>query len=188
MQVTRKGIILLQERTGGRIEIRGVPASGKRHKEREMQKGRNARYWNEFKVGEVIDTVGRTVESGDVSLFAGLSGDFNPVHLNELHAKKSQFGTRIAHGLLTLAITSGQMNCTGLFEGTTIGFLGMDKVRFSNPVRFGDTVLTTATITEVRKSGQKNDRGVVSMTITVKNQNDETVLTYDQALLMAAAA
>jgi len=153
-----------------------------------MQKGRNARYWNEFKVGEVIETVGRTVESGDVSLFAGLSGDFNPVHLNELHAKKSQFGTRIAHGLLTLAITSGQMNGTGLFEGTTIGFLGMDKVRFSNPVRFGDTVLTTATITEVRQSDKKNDRGVVSMTITVRNQKDETVLTYDQALLMAAAA
>jgi len=153
-----------------------------------MQKGRNARYWNEFKVGEVIETVGRTVESGDVSLFAGLSGDFNPVHLNELHAKKSQFGTRIAHGLLTLAITSGQMNGTGLFEGTTIGFLGMDKVRFSNPVRFGDTVLTAATITEVRQSGKENDRGVVSMTITVKNQNDETVLTYDQALLMAGAA
>ena len=153
-----------------------------------MRKGRNARYWNEFKVGEVIETVGRTVESGDVSLFAGLSGDFNPVHLNELHAKKSQFGTRIAHGLLTLAITSGQMNGTGLFEGTTIGFLGMDNVRFSNPVRFGDTVLTTATITEVRQSGKKNDRGVVSMTITVKNQKDETVLTYDQALLMAGAA
>ena len=153
-----------------------------------MQKGRNARYWNEFKVGEVIETVGRTVESGDVSLFAGLSGDFNPVHLNELHAKKSQFGTRIAHGLLTLAITSGQMNGTGLFEGTTIGFLGMDKVRFSSPVRFGDTVLTAATITEVRQSGKKNDRGVVSMTITVKNQKEETVLTYDQALLMAGAA
>jgi 3-hydroxybutyryl-CoA dehydratase len=187
MQVARKGIILLHERTGGRIEIRDVPASSMRHKEREMQKGRNARCWSEFKVGEVIETVGRTVESGDVSLFAGLSGDFNPVHLNELHAKKSQFGTRIAHGLLTLAITSGQMNGTGLFEGTTIGFLGMDKVRFSNPVRFGDTVLTTATITEVRQSDKKNDRGVVSMTITVKNQKDETVLTYDQALLMAAA-
>src|SRR5258708_22768651 len=101
-----------------------------------MQKGRNARYWNQFKVGEVIETVGRTVESGDVSLFAGLSGDFNPVHLNELHAaKKSQFGTRIAHGLLTLAITSGQMNATGLFEGTTIGSLGRDTSRFSNPVR-----------------------------------------------------
>src|SRR5260370_41675770 len=153
-----------------------------------MWKGRNARYWNEFKVGEAIETVGRTVESGDVSLFAGLSGDFNPVHLNELHAQKSPFGTRIAHGLLTLAITSGQMNGTGLFEGTTIGFLGLDKVRFSNPVRFGDTVLPTATINEVRQSGKNNDRGVGSMTITVKSRKDEAVLTDDHALLMYAEA
>src|ERR1700758_2424292 len=153
-----------------------------------MFKGRNAKYWNEFKVGEVIETAGRTIESGDVNFIAGMSGDFNPAHINEVHAKNMEFGTRIAPGLLTLAVPSGQMNGPGLFEGTTIGFLGMDKVRFSNPVRFGDTVLTTATITEVRKSGQKNDRGVVSMTITVKNQKDETVLTYDQALLMAAAA
>jgi len=152
-----------------------------------MFKGRNAKYWNEFKVGEVIETAGRTIESGDVNLFAGLSGDFNPAHINEVHAKKTQFGTRIAHGLLTLAVTSGQMNGTGLFEGTTIGFLGMDKVRFSNPVRFGDTVLTTAKITDVRPSAKKNDRGVVSMTITVQNQKGETVLTYDQALLMSSA-
>ena len=152
-----------------------------------MFKGRNAKFWNEFKAGEVIETAGRTIESGDVNLFAGLSGDFNPAHINEVHAKKTQFGTRIAHGLLTLAVTSGQMNGTGLFEGTTIGFLGMDKVRFSNPVRFGDTLLTTAKITDVRQSAKKNDRGVVSMTITVKNQKEETVLTYDQALLMSGA-
>ena len=67
-----------------------------------MFKGRNAKYWNEFKVGEVIETAGRTIESGDVNLFAGLSGDFNPAHINEVHAKKTQFGTRIAHGPLQL--------------------------------------------------------------------------------------
>lgn len=153
-----------------------------------MFKGRNAKYWNEFKVDEIIDTAGRTIESGDVNLFAGLSGDFNPAHINEVHAKTTQFGTRIAHGLLTLAVTSGQMNGTGLFEGTTIGFLGMDNVRFSNPVRFGDTVLTTCKITGTRKSSKQNDRGVVSMTITVKNQHGDTVLTYDQALLMSGEA
>ena len=100
-----------------------------------MQKGRNARYWNEFKVGEVIETVGRTVESGDVSLFAGLSGDFNPVHLNELHAKKSQFGTRIAHGLLTLAITSGQMK-HGSFRGNDdrLSWLGQGSLLKSSQV------------------------------------------------------
>ena len=149
-----------------------------------MSKSRNAKYWHDFQVGEVIETGGRTIESGDVNLFAGLSGDFNPVHVNQVYAEKGMFGARIGHGLLTLAVTSGQMNQTGMFEGTTIGFLGMDNVRFSSPVRFGDTVLTTATITSTRESN-KPGRGVVAMTITSKNQRGETVLTYDQALLMA---
>ena len=149
-----------------------------------MSKSRNAKYWHDFEVGEVINTSGRTIESGDVNLFAGLSGDFNPVHVNQLFAEKGQFGERVAHGLLTLAVSSGQMNQTGMFEGSTIGFLGMDNVRFSNPVRFGDTVLTTAKITSVRESS-KSGRGVVAMTITCTNQRGETVLTYDQALLMA---
>lgn len=152
-----------------------------------MLKGRNARYWNEFEVGEKLETNGRTIESGDVNLFAGLSGDFNPVHVNEVFAKKGMFGERVAHGLLTLAVTSGQMNQMGLFEGTTIGFLGMNNVKFSNPVRFGDTILTTATITDVRATSKKG-RGVVAMSISVVNQKNETVLTYDQALLMAEAS
>lgn len=149
------------------------------------QRGRNARTWDNFQVGETIETVGRTIESGDVALFAGLSGDFNPVHVNEVYAKQGVYGARIAHGLLTLAVTSGQINGTGMFEGTTVGFLGLNNVKFSNPVRFGDTILTTVTVTDVRPSS-KPGRGIVAMRIVVVNQNGETVLTYDQALLMAA--
>src|SRR6185369_12950364 len=75
-----------------------------------MNKPRNAKYWNEFKVGEIIETGGRTIESGDVNLFAGLSGDFNPNHVDQVYAEtKGLFGSRIGHGLLTLAVTSGQM-------------------------------------------------------------------------------
>ena len=65
-----------------------------------------------FVVGETLQTVGRTIESGDVGLFAGLSGDFNPAHTNVVYAADGQFGVRIAHGLLTLAVSSGQMNQT----------------------------------------------------------------------------
>jgi 3-hydroxybutyryl-CoA dehydratase len=148
--------------------------------------GVRALHWDEFSNGQILQTGGRTIESGDVNLFAGLSGDFNPMHVNEAHARTSLFGTRIAHGLLTLAVSSGQLNQLGVFEGTTIGFLGMDNVRFSNPVRFGDTVTTRATITETRASRQPG-RGIVSMGIEVVNQNDETVLSYDQALLMSGS-
>jgi 3-hydroxybutyryl-CoA dehydratase len=149
--------------------------------------GARARHWHDFFVGETLQTVGRTIESGDVGLFAGLSGDFNPVHTNAVYAADGQFGVRIAHGLLTLAVSSGQMNQTGMFEGTTIGFLGMTDVRFSNPVRFGDTVTTRATITNTRASRSKPDRGVVEMRIEVVNQHDELVLSYDQALLMSGS-
>jgi acyl dehydratase len=148
--------------------------------------GTRAKHWHDFTVGERISTVGRTIEAGDVSLFAGLSGDFNPMHVNEQHASQSVFGTRIAHGLLTLAVTSGQLNGTGVFEGTAIGFLGMTNARYSNPVRFGDTVNTVFTITNARESS-KGGRGIVEMTVEVRNQNDEIVLTYDQAMLMTAA-
>ena len=149
--------------------------------------GARARHWDDFVVGEVLRTVGRTIDNGDVVLFTGLSGDFNPVHTNAVYAADGQFGERIAHGLLTLAVSSGQMNQTGMFEGTTIGFLGMTDVRFSNPVRFGDTVTTRATITNTRASSSKPDRGVVEMRIEVLNQHDQLVLSYDQALLMSAS-
>jgi acyl dehydratase len=149
--------------------------------------GARARHWDDFVPGEVLRTVGRTIDNGDVVLFTGLSGDFNPVHTNAVYAADGQFGERIAHGLLTLAVSSGQMNQTGMFEGTTIGFLGMTDVRFSNPVRFGDTVTTRATITSTRASSSKPDRGIVEMRIEVVNQRDELVLSYDQALLMSAS-
>ena len=149
-----------------------------------MAVGSRARSWNDFTVGERLVTAGRTIESGDVSLFAGLSGDFNPMHIDAVHAGEAMFGTRIAHGLLTLAVSSGQLNQLGVFEGTTLGFLGLDNVRFSNPVRFGDTVTSSATITDTRASS-KPGRGVVSMRIEVTRQDNVTVLTYDQALLMS---
>lgn len=151
-----------------------------------MTVGSRAKSWDDFAVGERLVTAGRTIESGDVHLFAGLSGDFNPMHIDEVHASEAMFGTRIAHGLLTLAVSSGQLNQLGVFEGTTLGFLGLDNVRFSNPVRFGDTVTTSATITDTRASS-KPGRGVVSMQIEVTRQDGVAVLNYDQALLMSGS-
>jgi 3-hydroxybutyryl-CoA dehydratase len=145
------------------------------------------RYWEEFEAGQSFLTAGRTVESGDVNLFAGLSGDFNPLHINAEHSKTNAFGSRVAHGILILAISSGQLNQLGIFEGTTLAILAMDNVRWSNPVRFGDTVVSHPSVTETRPS-TKPDRGIVNMNIKVINQRDELVLQYDQALLMLRKA
>ena len=149
--------------------------------------GPRGRCWEDFTVGEVLVTGRRTVEAGDVSRYAGLSGDFNPLHTDEEFAKTTPFGTRVAHGILTLAISNGQQNLTGWFEGTTVALLGLDRVRFTAPVKFGDTVYTEMTVRETRATS-KPDRGVVSFDVAVKNQRGEAVLTYETSVLLRRKA
>jgi len=141
------------------------------------------RCFEEFTVGQTFETMGRTINPADVSQFAGLSGDFNPLHTDEEVARATPFGGRVAHGLLTLAISSGQQNLLGLFEGTTLALLGLDRVRFTAPVRFGDTIHTELTVKETKESSRP-DRGVVTFDTVVKNQRGEAVLQYELALLL----
>ncbi len=142
-----------------------------------------ARHWEDFKVGEVLVTGRRTIDGGDVSLFAGLTGDFNPLHVDAEFARTTPFGERVAHGILTLAVSNGQQNLGGWFEGTTLALLGLDRLKFTAPVKFGDTVRTEMTVTETRPSS-KPDRGVVVFDVAVKNQRDETVCSYQETVLM----
>ena len=141
------------------------------------------RYWEDFAVGERLVTGRRTVDGGDVSRFAGLSGDFNPLHTDEVFAQQTPFGGRVAHGILTLAVSNGQQNLSGWFEGTALALLGLDRVRFTAPVRFGDTIHTEMTVSQTRESS-KADRGVVSFDVTVRNQRGAAVCTYETSVLM----
>ena len=141
------------------------------------------RYFEDFKVGEMLVTGRRTVEGGDVSRFAGLTGDFNPLHTDEVFARQTPFGGRVAHGILTLAVSNGQQNLSGWFEGTALALLGLDRLRFTVPVKFGDTIHTEMTVKQARESS-KADRGVVSFDVVVKNQHDEVVCTYEENVLM----
>src|SRR5512145_1107757 len=139
------------------------------------QHGRG-RYWDEFKVGEVLVTARRTVDGGDVARFAGLTGDFNPLHIDAEFARSTPFGERVAHGILTLAVSNGQQNLSGWFEGTALALLGLDRLRFTLPVKFGDTIHTEMTVKQARESS-KADRGVITFDVVVKNQRDEVVCT-----------
>ena len=141
------------------------------------------RYFEEFKVGEVLVTGRRTVEGGDVSRFAGLTGDFNPLHTDAVFASQTPFGARVAHGILTLAVSNGQQNLSGWFEGTALALLGLDRLRFTAPVKFGDTIHTEMTVKQARESSRA-DRGVVTFDVVVKNQRDEVVCTYEENVLM----
>jgi 3-hydroxybutyryl-CoA dehydratase len=141
------------------------------------------RLFEDFKVGEVLVTGRRTVEGGDVSRFAGLTGDFNPLHTDAVFASQTPFGARVAHGILTLAVSNGQQNLSGWFEGTALALLGLDRLRFTAPVKFGDTIHTEMTVKQARESS-KPDRGVVTFDVVVKNQRDEVVCTYEESVLM----
>jgi hypothetical protein len=89
------------------------------------------RHFDDFAAGEIFTTAARTVTEGAVDQFAGLSGDFNPLHTDEESARQGPTKGRIAHGMLVLAIATGQVNQLGLFEGTTLALLGMDRIRWS---------------------------------------------------------
>src|SRR2546428_11028210 len=108
------------------------------------------RFWEEFSVGEVLITGRRTIDGGDVSRFAGLTGDFNPLHVDAEFARTTPFGERVAHGILTLAVSNGQLNLGGWFAGTTLALLGLDRPKVTTPVKFGDTVKTEMAVTETR--------------------------------------
>ncbi|MBX5492024.1 MAG: dehydratase, partial [Chloroflexi bacterium] len=90
---------------------------------------------------------------------------------------------RIAHGLLTLAITSGLINQLGLMAGTTIALLGYEHLRFTGAVKFGDTIQARLRIAQTRRSSRPG-RGIIVCEITTVNQRGDVVLEATSALLL----
>ena len=130
-------------------------------------------YFEDFTEGEVIPTPGKTVTETDVMNFAGVSGDFNVLHMDREYAATTQFGEPIAHGLLGLSIVSGMMHQAGVINGTIIAFLGLEW-RFTGPVLFGDTIKAQMLVVQA-KASSKPDRGVVKLDFKVTNQRAEPV-------------
>jgi acyl dehydratase len=118
-----------------------------------------ALFFEDFEVGAETVSDSRTVTEADVVAFAGLSGDYNPLHVNAEFAKSAPFGERIAHGLLGLAIASGLVSRAGTIEGTTLAFLGMGW-RFTKAVLIGGTITARSRVGETPETSEPN-RGIV---------------------------
>ncbi len=129
-------------------------------------------YFEEFSVGQKIVTVGRTVSESAIFDFAGLTGDFNQIHTDAAFAAKTQFGQRIAHGLLGLSIATGLIMRTGLLEGTVLAFREINEWKFIKPFFIGDTIHAELTVTET-KALPRIGGGALIASIAVKNQDDE---------------
>jgi len=140
-------------------------------------------YWEEWGIGAEFESPGRTVTEADIVMFAGLSGDYNPLHTDEEYCKKTQFGGRIAHGPLVYAIAAGLLFQLHLYDDTLIAFLGFENLKFTKPVKAGDTIRAKVKVLEKRETS-KPDRGVMKRQLQVMNQRGEVVQEGIQAFLL----
>ncbi len=142
-------------------------------------------YFEEFSVGQKISTVGRTVAESDIMTFAGLTGDYNQIHTDAHFAAGTQFGQRIAHGLLGMSISVGLLMRTGVLEGTVIAFREIHEWKFIKPVFIGDTLHAEMEVKE-KKSMPRIGGGLASVEVAVSNQKDEVLMKGTLSLLIAS--
>lgn len=131
-------------------------------------------FFDDLSKGIAWETPRRTVSEADVVNFAGLSGDFNPIHTDAVHAADTPFGQRIAHGALVFSMVTGLRQRGGQFDGTLIAFLEVRSWKFKRPVFIGDTIHARSTVAEMRETSRP-ERGIVVQKVEVFNQRGDTV-------------
>ena len=118
----------------------------------------------------------KTVTESDIALFAGITGDFNPAHVDEVQASRSRFGGRIAHGLLSAGFISA---CIAMkLPGPGSIYLSQ-SLRFTRPVRIGDTVTARVEVAEWNEAKRR-----ARLATTCRNQRDEVVIEGEALVLV----
>jgi acyl dehydratase len=140
------------------------------------------RYFEEFEIGEQLLTAGRTITESDIVTFAGLSGDYNQIHVDAEYAAAGDFGQRVAHGLLVVSIATGLIVQTGMMEGTVLSFRELGW-KFSLPVFIGDTIRVKIEIIQ-RKSLPRLGGGSITAKVSVLNQQDKVTQRGTMVLLL----
>jgi 3-hydroxybutyryl-CoA dehydratase len=133
--------------------------------------------YDELFVGQTAE-YSKKITDADVMGFAQVTGDFNPVHVDEEAAARSRFGGRIAHGMLSAGLISAAL--AGKLPGPGSIYLGQ-TLKFTAPVKIGDTVTVTVTVTELLPKNR------VKLSTHCRNQADETVCTGEATILLDAA-
>jgi acyl dehydratase len=139
-------------------------------------------FFEDFTVGQELETPARTVTSTDIVNFACLTGDFNEVHANYEYAKTTPFGEVVAHGPLIYGIAGGLQYASGINDGTLLALLQIDQWRIMLPTKHGDTIRMVQKVIE-KKETSKPDRGVVKFARKVVNQRGETVMEMEATIL-----
>jgi len=143
-------------------------------------------YFEDFEASGELVTRGRTITESDVMAFAGLTGDYMELHTNEEYAKATKFGRRIAHGALVFSVSMGLATRMNMLDDTLLAFAGLDKLRFVDPVFFGDTIHVVKRVAERKELGA--GQGTVTFDTRVLNQDGKLVLAYMDRLLIKKRA
>lgn len=142
-------------------------------------------YWEDVQTGDRFSSGGRTVTEADVVNFAGLSGDFHALHMDETFAATTPVGRRIAHGMLVVSMSAGLVAKLPLMRALERTTLGLTEVscRFVKPTLIGDTVTVDVEVIEKRES-RKPDRGVLVMRRSIRNQHGVVVIEGNWVLVI----
>lgn len=125
------------------------------------------RKYEEIEVGDTAE-ISKVISEADIVNFAGITGDFNPIHLNPEYAKNTMFGERIAHGMLTASFISTLIGCC--IPGKNALYLSQE-IKFLKPVKIGDVITAKAEVIE-----KKDEKRRVIIKTTILNQHNAIVI------------
>ena len=147
------------------------------------------KHYDELAIGDSLLTHRRTVSEADIVAFGGISGDYFYMHFDEIAARESPFGKRIAHGYFVLSAAAGLFVSPA--KGPVLANYGLDTLRFVKPVGIGDTIQARLTCKrKIDKPARKGQppQGVVAWDVQVTNQDGELVASYDILTLVLKRA
>lgn len=127
------------------------------------------RYFEDYAVGDTGTTRGRTITEADIVAFAGVSGDFQPLHTDAAYAATQRYGQRIAHGMLVLSVATGLIDIDAPYAEA---FLGIDGLRFRAPTFIGDTIHVAHEVTELVDHDERSGRIAFAVTIRKDDGTD----------------
>jgi len=140
------------------------------------------KYGDDFSPGNVFHTPRITVTEAHLVGWAGLTGDFYPLHMDKVYAEGTQFGERLAHGPLIFALAVGLVSLAGFGEDAAIAWLGVDNLRMIAPVKIGDTITVVVEVKNQQATSHPA-KGIQTWLYTVLNQREQKVMSFDYRMM-----
>lgn len=146
-------------------------------------------YFEDFTLGQVFESTGRTVTEADLTMFSMLSGDWNPIHADAEFASGTRYGQRVVHGALGIAMATGMLHQIGVFERSAVAMMSLREWRFVAPILIGQTLRLRMEITAI-EAGSSPRTGRIDRRLQLLDQTGTVIQegVTDVLVLKRAAA